>query len=61
MTTIALQLYIDRRYLLAMGQLRVPVVVVDTRTVFGRVDCLVEPIGGSGCEWVSVGRLHESY
>lgn len=38
----------------------VPVVVVDARKVFGRVDFLAEPVGGRGRAWVSGDRVRFS-
>lgn len=58
-TTRELTILHDRRGLLEVGTLRVEVLVLDTRQVFGRVDCLVEPVSGSGRQWVSVDRLTE--
>ena len=34
-----------------------PVVVVDARESYGRVQWLVEVVGGSGAAWVSVDRV----
>jgi len=42
---------------LRTGGLRVDVVVRDVREVFGRVDCLVTPVAGSGGQWVAFDRL----
>lgn len=35
------------------GSLYIPVVITDAREVFGRVDVCIEPVGGSGSQWVS--------
>ena len=34
-----------------------PVTVLDRRVVYGRDECQVSPVGGSGSAWVSVTRL----
>ena len=43
--------------LLRVDSLRVRIRVLDVREVFGRVDCLVEPVAGSGGQWVAFDRL----
>lgn len=42
---------------LRVDGLRVDVEIRDVREVFGRVDCLVSPVAGSGGQWVSFDRL----
>ena len=38
----------------AMGDhLRVPVTIVEVKTVYGRVDLKVTPVGGVGFRWVT--------
>jgi hypothetical protein len=39
------------------GALYIKVVVHDVRNVFGRVDCLVQPVAGAGRSWVACDRL----
>ena len=39
--------------------LRVDCTVLDSRTAFNRHDVLVEPISGSGSQWVSASRIME--
>lgn len=39
------------------GSVLVPVKVKDARSVFGRVDVLVSPIGGEGELWMDAERL----
>lgn len=46
------QLTIDRP-----GPLTAPVVVVDARESYGRVQWLVEVVGGTGAAWVNVERV----
>ena len=41
------------------GKLKVRVEVLDARTVYNRVECLVKPLSGLGQEWVSSNRLSE--
>ena len=37
--------------------IRFPITVTDSRTMFGRTDLLVEPVGGSGSAWVELARV----
>lgn len=46
----------DLAYLYTEG-LMVPVVIKDLREVWGRMDFLVSPVGGSGEKWVSAERV----
>lgn len=39
--------------------LRINARVLDSRTAFNRHDVLVEPISGSGSQWVSASRIME--
>lgn len=48
---------IDEVRLLLIDSLHVRIRIVDVREVFGRVDCLVEPVAGSGRQWVAFYRL----
>jgi len=57
LTANQISLPVGKTGLLAVGNLRVPVRVVNARTNFGRVDIQVEPIGGSGQEWVETSRV----
>jgi hypothetical protein len=45
---------------LSVGPLTILVKVINSRTVFGRVDCLVSPIHGKGQQWVSEERLQRA-
>lgn len=56
MTTREAALVLDTVRTLSMGELRVEVVVLDVRTVFGRTDYLVTPVAGSGTTWVDSDR-----
>ena len=47
----------DKLAYLRIHPLRVLVQILDSREVWGRVDCLVSPIHGSGEQWVSLDRL----
>lgn len=39
------------------GELRVMVRILETRSAYGREDCLITPVSGSGEMWVSRSRL----
>jgi hypothetical protein len=39
--------------------LKWPVEVKETRTMFGRSEALIMPIGGAGSKWVTVGHLSD--
>ena len=41
----------------AVESLYVRVHIVDVRTAWDRIDCLVRPVAGSGEKWVSCARL----
>jgi len=45
------------RGLLDVGGLGVEVRVIDVRTVYGRVQYLVEPVAGRGRRWVEAHRV----
>lgn len=57
MTTSDAKSYTGRRALCTLEGLQVPVLILDGRSHFGRVDFLVEPIGGTGEKWVSWDRV----
>lgn len=42
----------------SISGLKVLVNVQDVRESFGRIDCLISPVGGSGEKWVQKGSLH---
>ena len=46
-----------RTGLLTIGALAVPVTVTDTRTMIGRAEFQVTPLGGRGTVWVTAARL----
>ena len=41
----------------SLGGLAFPVKILDARKVWGRVDVLINPIGGSGEKWVEASSL----
>lgn len=46
-----------RRAFWSVDSLKVLVDIRDIRDVFGRVDYLISPVGGSGTKWVQQGGL----
>jgi hypothetical protein len=56
-TTHALSLWIGKVGELQVNDLMVKVKIIDSRQVWGRTDCLVAPVAGSGEQWVSTDRL----
>lgn len=44
---------------LTIDELKIPVVVRDTRRVWNRDDLLVEPVGGTGTKWVEKSRVSQ--
>lgn len=64
MTAREARAMLDQVGILDLGGLRVEVLIVDVREVYGRVDFLVTPIAGSGQVWkaersISYGELAE--
>jgi len=57
MTTNDISPLVGKTAYLTIHPLRVLVHINDTRAVWGRVDCLITPIHGSGEQWVSFDRL----
>lgn len=57
MTTSEMMVYMDKDANLRMESLTVRVHIGDVREVFGRMDCLVQPLNGSGAQWVSSDRI----
>jgi hypothetical protein len=37
--------------------LKIEVIVLDVRSVFGRIECLVQPVSGTGKAWLSMKSL----
>ena len=35
----------------------IPVKILDCRKIWGRVDCLITPVGGAGQQWVEKRKL----
>ena len=56
-TTIDLAGLINQFGQLATESITVPIMITDSRHVFGRVDVLVVPMGGSGSQWVDLNRV----
>ena len=49
---------IGKRVSVAVEQtLRVDCTILDSRTAFNRHDVLIEPVSGSGNQWVSASRI----
>lgn len=49
---------VGKTFLLSIERsLRIHVTVLRTRNAYGRLDCLVTPVTGTGEEWVSMARL----
>ena len=40
-----------------VGDLVIPVKIIDCRRIWGRVDCLITPVGGNGQQWVEQSRI----
>jgi len=61
MTGVKLAELINREGMLEVGQgwggLTFPVRVIDAKSSYGTPRVLVEPIGGSGQEWVAASRV----
>jgi hypothetical protein len=54
--------YIDRTGLASIAVsdgIKIPVKVKDARSIFGRTELKVTPIGGSGETWITVGNFEE--
>jgi hypothetical protein len=45
--------------ILVMDGLMVSVTILDTKSVYGRLDVLIAPVSGSGQKWVNSERLKE--
>lgn len=57
MTTNELKVNIGKTGTCQFDSIRGPVTVIDTRKVFGRIDYLIQIVGGSGQQWVSSDRV----
>ena len=40
-----------------VGGMTIPVTILDCRKIWGRVDCLITPVGGAGQQWVEKRKL----
>ena len=40
-----------------VGEMAVTVTILDARQCYGRTDCLVRPVAGSGVQWVRMTSL----
>jgi len=57
MTVKGLVGLVGKTGLLGYGELSFEVTILDARDVFGRTDCLVEPVNGTGRSWVQLDRV----
>ena len=57
MTVAQMATLVGQEGLLRVERLQVQVRVVDVRTVYGRLQLLVEPVAGSGQQWVDADRV----
>ncbi len=57
MTTKDLAGLIGKEALWKIHPMQVGVKILDARSVWSRVDCLIEPIIGNGQQWVSFEKL----
>ncbi len=48
---------LDKEATLKLEGFQVPVKILDARENYGRIDCLVTPVGGTGEAWVSAERV----
>lgn len=58
MTTREMAKMIDRRAVLRLNGLGIPVTITDVRVVYGRTDFLVKPLAGSGDAWFCSDSVH---
>ena len=58
-TSNQMQALIGRQAMLRVEKMHIRVDVLDARVCWNRTDCLVEPLGGEGQQWVSCERLEE--
>ena len=56
-TTKEIQDAIGKRAQLTIDKLTFEVRIIDTKSAYGQVRCLVSPESGSGSQWVSVDRI----
>jgi hypothetical protein len=42
---------------ISIGKMTINMRILDTRSVYGRTECLVEPVSGSGQAWVTLGKI----
>lgn len=53
------QVKVGNTAVLVMDGLMVSVTILDTKSVYGRLDVLIAPVSGSGQKWVQCDRLKE--
>lgn len=51
------QLIRGRSAMYAINSMHFPVTILDARKVYGRVDALITPVGGTGEKWVAAEQL----
>lgn len=49
--------YVGRNANLVIGELTIPVLIIDARTVWNRTDVRVTPLGGFGTQWFAADRI----
>jgi hypothetical protein len=49
--------YVGKHGQLAIGEMTIPVLIIDARVVWNRTDLRVTPLGGHGNQWVSADRV----
>lgn len=57
MTTNELKVNIGKTGTCQFDLIRGPVLILDTRKVFGRVDYLIQIVGGTNSQWVNSERV----
>jgi hypothetical protein len=57
MSTIALSNLIGKTAMFSNLRMKFPVRILDTKKAFGRIDALIEPIGGQGQKWIDASQL----
>ena len=48
---------LDNTYLYNLDGMSIRIKVLDVRTAWGRMDCLISPIEGYGTKWISLDSL----
>lgn len=50
--------YVDHHGELTLGELTIPVLILDVRHVWNRTDLRITPRYGTGQQWVAADRVH---